>query len=536
MQPAISRARSRGSALSENRHIVKSAAGMSLVTFVSRIFGLMREWLRGYLLGTSGSSDAFAMAFLFPNLLRRLVGEGALMAAFVPVISDYREHESRKELEDFVYSFFTLLLFILLGIVVVTISAAGILRFLLPQFAKVEGKLELTVRLTRLMFPYILFISLAALSQAILNAHRVFVPSATTPILLNISIISFGLLASRYFSDPAYALGIGVLVGGVIQFFFQWPFLMKRGIRYRFRFHFRNRGVIKVLRLMVPGAFGAGVYQINVLVSEFIAAFLEEGSVAALRFSTTLIELVLGIFVISLTTVILPVLSEKSSKGDPEGMMESLRYALRLVFIITLPATFGLIILRFPLVTMLFRYGRFTEKSVEMVASALIFHAIGLVGIGATRVVVQMFYSMKDTKTPVYVAAGVMAVNIGLCILLSGPLRLGGIALASSVSAFCNVFSLLYLLRMRVGRILDRSVILSFVKSLSASLALAALLWYLLRLLQDFMAQSRLYNAILTLGLIAAGLAAFLVVSLLLRNGDIIELKRTVQERLGRRR
>jgi putative peptidoglycan lipid II flippase len=518
----------------ENHTIAKSAAGMSLVTFVSRIFGLMREWLRGYLLGTSGSSDAFALAFLFPNLLRRLVGEGALMAAFVPVISDFREHANRRELEDFVYSFFTLLLFILLGIVVITFAAADLLRFFLPEFATVEGKLELTILLTRLMFPYVLFISLAALSQAILNAHRVFIPSAATPILLNISIISLGLLLSGRFSDPAYALGIGVIVGGIVQFFFQWPFLAKRGILYRFRFHFRNRGVVQVLKLMVPGAVGAGVYQINALVSQFIAAFLEEGSVAALRFSLTLIELVLGIFVISLTTVILPVLSEKSSRGDRAGMMESLRYALRLVFLITLPATLGLIVLRRPLITMLFRYGRFTEQSVEMVAYALVFHSAGLVGIGGTRVLVQMFYSMKDTKTPVYVAAVIMAMNIALCVVLSGPLRLGGIALAGSLSAHANFLLLLLLLRRRVGPIVDRRVLLAFFKSLGSSLCMTVLLWYLHRYLREIMLERRLNNALLTLGMIGVGVAVFLLLSLLFRNGDILDLGRSLRERLRR--
>jgi putative peptidoglycan lipid II flippase len=360
-------------------------------------------------------------------------------------------------------------------------------------------------------------------------------PSAATPILLNISIITTGLLAADVFTDPAYALGMGVVAGGIIQFFFQWPFLAKRDIRYRFRFHFKNPGVVQVLRLMVPGAFGAGVYQINVLVSEFIAAFLEEGSVAALRFSSTLIELVLGIFVISLTTVILPVLSEKSAKGDPRGMVESLQYALRLVFIITLPATFGLILLRVPLITMLFRYGRFDARSVDMVAGALIFHAPGLLGIGATRVVVQVFYSMKDTKTPVYVAAGVMALNLALCVLLSGPLRLGGIALAGSVAALCNALCLLSLLKKRLGPgIVDRSVVLSFFKSLAASSAMALLLWYLHRVLQDFMNRGRLENALITLALIAAGLGVFIAVSLLLRNDDILDLARALWKRVRR--
>jgi putative peptidoglycan lipid II flippase len=321
-------------------------------------------------------------------------------------------------------------------------------------------------------------------------------------------------------------------VGGIIQFFFQWPFLFRRGILFRFRFHFRNSGVRQVLRLILPITVGAGVYQINAMVSHFFAALLEEGSVASLRFSHTLIELVLGIFVISLTTVILPVLSEKASRGDREGMLESLRYAIRLMFLITLPSTFGLILLRYPLITMLFRYGRFTEQSVDMVARALLFHALGLVGIGGMRVVVQMFYSMKDPRTPVYVAAGAMAVNLVLCLWLSGPLRLGGIALAGSVSACCNFIVLLSLLRRRVGRVFDRVVLLSLFKSLVSSLLMSALLWYILSVLREIMARRKLYNGLLTLALIGMSLAAFLLFSLLLRNRDVVSLAQALLRRI----
>jgi putative peptidoglycan lipid II flippase len=217
-----------------------------------------------------------------------------------------------------------------------------------------------------------------------------------------------------------------------------------------------------------------------------------------------------------------------------DGMKHSLRYALRLVFIITLPAFVGLIVLRYPLITMLFRYGRFTEESVNMVAYALLFHATGLMGIGLTRVVVQMFYSMKDTKTPVYVAAGVMAVNIALCLLLSGPLRLGGIALAGSVSAYCNFFALLFLLEKRIGRVVDRSVVICLFTSLAASLVMGGVLWFGLDRFQAFMAQSRVANALVTILLIIVGLLVFLLISLVLRNRDVVDLMKAFREKLGR--
>jgi putative peptidoglycan lipid II flippase len=516
----------------ENRRIARSALGIGVVTFTSRLFGLMREWLRGYLLGTTGSSDAFSIAFLFPNLMRRLVGEGALVAAFIPVFSDYRQEARRKELLEFVHSFFTLLLMFLLFIVLVMIVAAPILRFILPKYAAVPGKIELTVFLTRLMFPYVLFICLAALTQAILNTFKVFVPSAVTPILLNIAIIAAGFSLGMRTKDPAIALGIGVIIGGVLQFFFQVPFLKKYGIGYRFSFRWKNSGVRRVFLLMVPATVGAGVYQINALISLFIAASLEEGSVAALRFSNTIVELVLGVFIISISTVILPALSEKSSEGDPEAMKRILNFALRMTFLITVPSTFGLMILRVPIVNMLFRYGKFTENSTAMVSYAILFHAIGISATGGTRVLVQMFYSLKDMKTPVLVAGISVAVNVALCILLSGPLRLGGIALAGSVASYCNFFVLYVFLTRRVGVFLDKDAVLVFCKALIASAGMGIVLFWAKRLLDDIMASSRVNNAGLTLLLLVGAVLCYIALSLLLKNRDIMEMARLIVKRM----
>ena len=508
---------------------------MSAVTFVSRVFGLVREWVRGYLLGTTGSSDAFAIAFMLPNLLRRLVGEGAMTAAFIPVFSDYLEKESPEDTHEFINSFFTMVLMFLIPFVAAALVFAPVLRYLLPKFAEVSGKIELTVFLTRLMFPYILFISLAALSQSILNSYKVFVPSAMTPILLNISIITIGLLFGARMPDPGIALGIGVLVGGVLQFVFQIPFLNKKGVHYRLAFHFANPGVRKVFFLMVPGAIGAGVYQINTFVSQLIAATLAEGSVAALRFSNVLVEVVLGVFVISISTVILPALSEMSSKGDKEGMVAGLRFALRLVFLITLPAAFGLVVLRFPIIRMLFRYGRFTEESTALVAYALLFHSIGIPGTGGTRVSVQMFFSMKDTKTPVYVAGAAMAVNLALCWALSRRLGLGGIALAGTISAFCNFFLLLIILRRRVGRIIDRGVVRSFWKSFVSSAVMAVCLYFLLEGFRDAMSASRLRNAGYTLLFLLCGVLIFGALNIAFKNRDILSLKNALIARIKKK-
>jgi putative peptidoglycan lipid II flippase len=522
----------------DNKRIVKSALSMSAVTFVSRVFGLFRDQIIGYLMGTSASSDAFSLAFRFPNLLRRLVAEGAMLASFVPVFSDYVERGNRAELDDFIRSFFTLLFVALLAIVALGFLLSPLLRWFLPAFSKVPGKVELTVFLTRLMFPYILFISLSALTQSILNTYKVFVPSAATPILLNLSIIGIGLLLGFRLRDPALALGIGVLLGGVLQFLFPLPFMARKEVRFRFVLHITNPGVKRVFLLMLPATFGAGVYQINVFVSDIIAALLEEGSVTSLRFSNTLVELVLGIFIISISTVILPALSEKASKGDREGMKTSLAFALRLVFLVTLPATFGLFVLRYPIIRMLYQYGRFNAQSTDMVACALAFQVLGLCGVGGTRVIVQMFFSMKDTRTPVYVAAAAMAVNLGLCFALAFPLgsgfrlRLGGVALAGSIASYVNFVLLLVILERRVGRLVDRALVLSVVKGTLASALMAVPLWYGVKFFGDRMARSMLDNAAIALLLLFAGVVLFILFSLLLRNRDIGSVKDLVLKRL----
>ena len=519
----------------DNKKIVKSAMRMSLVTFISRVSGLFRDQIIGILMGTSNSSDAFTLAFRFPNLLRRLVGEGAMLASFVPVFSHYVEKGNKEELDDFVQSFFTLLFVALVAIVALGILLSPLLRWLLPAFSKVPGKVELTILLTRMMFPYILFISLSALTQAILNTYKVFVPSATTPILLNLAIIAAGLLLGFRARDPAVALAIGVLLGGALQFLFPIPYMSRMGARFRFVFHITNPGVKRVFLLMLPATVGAGVYQINVFISDFIAALLEEGSVTALRFSNTLVEVVLGIFIISISTVILPALSEKASRGDREGMKASLAFALRLVFLVTLPATFGLMALGAPIVRMLFRYGAFGEQSTGMVAYALAFQSLGLCGVGGTRVIVQMFFSMKDTRTPVYVAVATMAVNLGLCYLLRFPLRLGGVALAGSIASYVNFFLLLAILEKRVGRVVDRELAVSVLKGIAASALMAGPLFYAVHALGARMETSRLANAAITLLLLCGGLVLFFVFSVILKNGDLLTVKNMLVKKIAGR-
>jgi len=427
---------------------------MTAMTLLSRVLGLVREQVRAHYLGTGSASDAFGLASMLPNLFRRLFAEGAMTAAFIPVLVETMEKGKAAVTKEFLSKFVTFL-----SCVAILFSIAGLLAtpwiidtFFSSEFRKVEGKVELTVALTELMWPYLAFISIAALFQAILNAHKIFGPSAFTPVLLNLSIIGCGVAFADAFSDPAYGLVIGFLVGGVVQAAFQLPYIWRwTTSRFSLDFRFRHPQVRRVLIIMGPGIFAAGIYQINVFVSQLIASGLEGGSIASLQYGIRLQELVLGLFVVSIAQVILPTLSQQTAQNDEAAVKDTLRYATGLMGYVTLPATAGLILVGPEVVRLLFQFGEFDDRSVNMTVTALNFYAAGLLVIALGRVYQQVFYAYKDLKTPTYVAFATMVANIVLCIVLSEPLAHGGIALAGSLSAGLGAFLLLWLLRRKMG-------------------------------------------------------------------------------------
>ena len=436
--------------------MLRSASVMTVMTLISRVLGLVREQVRALYLGTGAASDAFGLAATIPNLFRRLLAEGAMTAAFVPVFAEYLKRGDEEETRAFLSRFVTLL-----TLVVVALTMLGILitpwlieTFFASEFKNVPGKVQLTIWLTRLMWPYLALVSVAALIQAILNTEKIFAPSAFTPVLLNASIIACGIGLADSMPNPAHALVAGFLLGGLVQILFQIPFLI-RWTRIRFGVDFRvfGPGVRRVLWIMVPGIWGAGIYQINVFVSQLIASTLEGGSIASLQYGIRLQELVLGLFVVSVAQVILPTLSHQSAEGDDEGVKDTLAYAIRLMAYVTLPSTLALILLGAPIIRLLFQYGAFDAESTQKTAYALTFYALGLLPIALARVQSQVFFADKDQKTPALVAAVVALVNIVLCLALSQPLGHGGIALAGSVAALVNTLILSWLLRRKLGRL-----------------------------------------------------------------------------------
>ena len=511
--------------MEKNRHLLKSAGAMGLMTAISRIFGLIRDIFTTMYLGTGTGADAFNLAYRIPNLLRRLVAEGTMTAAFVPVFTEYSKKNSQEKMWDFANKFFfTLTLILAVAAVIGIIFARWIVKVIGFGFKAVPGKIDLTTSLTQIMFFYLLFIGLAALAMAILNSFDIFAAPAFTPVLLNIAIIAAAYFLSPRFKDPSYAFAIGVLIGGFLQIAFQIPFLVKKGMRFRPRISLSHPAIRKVGLLMVPGFFGVGIIQINVFISTIIASSLAEGSVSSLIYANRITEFVLGIFAVSISTVILPLMSRQVIDEGIEAMKRTLSYALRLIFYITIPATVGLIILRVPIIRVLFQRGRFDSQSVEMTAYPLIFFGLGLSIFAAIRVIAPSFYSLKDTKTPVKTAAAAMVANVILALILITPFQHGGIALALTLSSCLNLFLLLYIFQKRHGRIGKRELLISLVKIAIASLVMGAVCWWLTEL-TNIAAQQRFLTQLWQLiMIILASVACYVIMTLILRSEETKEL------------
>lgn len=516
------------------RRLLKSAGIMTLMTLMSRVLGLVREQVRAHLLGTGWASDAFGIATLIPNLFRRLLAEGAMTAAFIPVFVEYLHGDRKKETQAFLSKFLTLLTLVAALVTVVGIMSTGwiIDSFFASRFQDVPGKVQLTIGLTEWMWPYLFFVTIASVFQAILNAHKVFGPSAFTPVLLNLAIIACAVLFSDAFADPSYAFIVGFLVGGAVQVAFQVPYLLRHtGLRLRFDFRLNHPGVRRVLFIMLPGVFAAGIYQINVLVSQVIASGLEGGSISSLQYSVRLQELVLGLFVVSISQVILPTLSEQTAKNDTTAVKQTLRYATGLMALVTLPAMVGLILIGPEVIALLFQYGEFDATSTELTAHALTFHAVGLFAIAASRVFQQVFYAYKDMKAPTLAACVVLVSNVVLCLWLSGPLGHGGIALAGSVAAGINGLILLVVLRRKIGSLGGWGMLRQFFKVSVASAVMAAAVLGFELLWSAPSVQDRMLLALWVLSVVVLAAGSYMLACRVLRIGELQELLRTLRRK-----
>ena len=430
----------------EPRGLLRSTSVVGSMTLLSRISGLARDIGFSHWFGAGLVMDAFFVAFKIPNLLRRFFAEGAFSAAFVPVISEYRTTRSREDTQAFIDRVTGTLGFALFTITALGVVAAPLLIMVFaPGFLGDNGRHALASDMLRLTFPYLFFISLTALSGAILNSYRRFAVPAFTPVLLNLVLIAFAGWVAPQMDRPAMGLAAGVFVAGAVQLGFQFPFLFRLKLLPRPRWGWAHAGVRRVLKLMLPVLFGSSVAQINILFDTLIASFLAAGSISWLYYSDRLMEFPLGVFGIALATVILPNLSEQHARSSGDAFSATLDWALRAVLIIALPAAVGLIILAEPLLTTIFYGGAFTESDVVMATASLVAYALGLVGFILVKVLSPGYFARQDTRTPVRIGVQALVLNMALNVVLVVTLVRtefyaphAGLAAATTISALFN--------------------------------------------------------------------------------------------------
>lgn len=460
--------------------LVRSASLMTVMTLLSRVTGYLRNMAIAAFFGAGRASDVFWVAFRIPNMFRQLVAEGALPGVFIPSYAERRRRPGEAEAPLFVARILTALTFLVAGITVLGILfAPSIVRLLARGFASTPGKIELTVYLTRLMFPYLCFVSVAALLQAVLNAHGRFGVSAFSPILLNLSIVAAATFAAPRFREPTVALAVGVLVGGLLQMAIQLPAVLSLKAIGRPRLGFSDPAVRAVLLLLVPRLFGFGIYAINIALSTRFASRFGDGAVSYLTYANQVVELVRGGFVISVATAILPLLSHQALEEDRAPFRGTLRFGLRLVAFVTVPWAAGLMILREPVIRVLFERGRFGPTDTDVTAAALSLYAIGLLFVSSNNLLVGAHYARRDTRTPVLCAAADLTVFVSAALLLrASGLGVGSVALATSCGAAVNSILLFSMLRRKEGPLGAGRLAASLLRIAAAAAVMAAAVWW----------------------------------------------------------
>lgn len=420
-------------------NLLKALATVSSMTLLSRTLGFIRDFVIARIFGAGALTDAFFVAFKLPNLLRRLFAEGAFSQAFVPILGEYKNKRTPEDTRQLIDNVASLLFLITLVVTVIGIVAAPALVYIsAPGFAGDAEKFALTVKLTRITFPYILFMSMVALSGGILNSWNRFSIPAFTPVLLNLSFIALALFAAPHVAEPVMVLGWAVFVGGALQLAFQIPSLKKIGMLPRPAFNWRDSGVRRILKLMAPAVLGVSVAQISLLINTVFASFLDNGSVSWLYYADRLMEFPSGMLGAALGTILLPSLAKYHAGGKFDDYSKLLDWGLRLTMMLAAPAALALAIIAVPLIATLFHHGAFTVVDVMKTREALVAYSVGLLGLILVKVLAPGFYARQNMRTPVKIAIATLCVTQLLNLLLIGWLKHAGLALSIGLAACMN--------------------------------------------------------------------------------------------------
>jgi len=508
--------------MSHDGHIARSTGVLAMATGASRILGFLRDILIAGLFGTAAQAQAFVVAFRLPNLMRDLVAEGAVTSAIVPVLSWYRAKGETQEFWRLSQALLVRLLALLCALGLAgTLAAPAIVRVTAPGFAEDPDKLALTVRLTRILFPFVTLVGLWAYFMGLLNSLRHFAMPALGPAILNIAMIVACLWFVPRTTPGILAVAAGVMIGGVVQLAIQLPVAVRLGFRWRWRW--AHPGSSQVLRLLGPRTVGAAAYQASVLVHTALAslsAIVGEGAVAALYFANRLVQLPLALFGTASAQASLPSLAEQAARDDLAAFRSTLLSVIRMVGFVMLPASVGLMVLAFPIVGGLFERGAFDHHSTVMTAQALICYALGLWAYAVAKVLTGAFYALQDTWTPVKLAVEAVAVNVVLSLALMWPLTVSGLALAAAVANTLNAVRLARRLERRLGTPLLQPVAGPLLRQAGASALMGAGCW----VIQLFLAETSPWVGLpLT---ILGGLAGYILFCRMLR---VQELSTTVR-------
>jgi putative peptidoglycan lipid II flippase len=520
--------------------LARSAGVFGLATITSRILGLARDQVIAFYFGAGDANDAFRVASRIPNLVRDLFAEGAMSAAFVPTFTRLLAVEGRERSWRLASSVINALLIVTGAIVVLgVIFAEPLVRLFASDFSGVPGKLELTIYLTRIVFPFLSLVAVAAVLMGMLNSLGHFFIPALSPAMFNVAVIVMSLafipFAPSLGVQPITIVAIATLVGGVGQLAIQWPPLRREGFRHRLVLDVKDEGLHRVLLLMGPGTIGMAATQINVFVNTVLATGEGTGAVSWLDFAFRLMYLPIGLFGVSIATAATPAISRMVAEQDFARIRSTLAHALGLMLLLNLPATIGLIVLARPIVAVIFEHGNFTAADTIATAAALQLYAIGLIGYSVVRIISPTFYAVGRSRIPVMVSAGSVAVNVVLNVALVRAMGYRGLALGTSITAIVNASVQLVLLRREIHGLEGSRIAASLARVAAASAVMGAVTWGVHMAMLDALPGSTLTLQVLRLLVtIGVSLAALAGVAQLLRIREFAEARDLVLGRLKR--
>ena len=525
-----------------NGSIAKSAAKVSLITMLSRVLGYIRDAVSAALLGVGAVSDAFFVAFRIPNMLRSLLAEGALSTAFVPVFTDYLEKKDKKAVWRLVSNVLSMLSVVLVFITLLgVLFAEPIVRVLAPGFHNDPEKFRLTVELTRWLFPFILFVSIAALFMGILNSMKKFSMPAFAPVALNVSMIFAGVVICPALGDTpekqVWGWVIGALFGSVLEIVIQWIPAAKSGFSFKPVIDLAEEGMKRIMKLMAPSVIAQSVTQVNLLINTILASFLVQGAVTYLYYGNRLMQLPFGVFGVAIATVSFPYIAQCASRGDREGLCSTIHSSLKQAFFIVIPASAGIIALSGPINSLLFRYGRFTAEDAAATAVVSIVYSSAIFAFSGIKILTQVFYAIDKAAAAVKISVAAVILNIILSIALMFPFNYLGLAAATSIAGIVHFILLYIYVEKYAGPIMTKQLLVFSAKVTGASIIMAACVVGIFMLLGPVInvQGSRLMNGILVFGCITAGAIIYFIFSKFFKLSEAETLIRMVKSKLARK-